>query len=188
MPIADFFETWRGGRGVRGHGYWGHLISWWEQRDNPNVLLFSYEHMTADPHRPMRKLAAFCGIPLDDDLLALTLERSSLEFMLRHKDRFDDAMMRKVSEERAKLPPGSDSAKVRKGEVRRRPSELPPEVQRGHVDDLGRDGDAQGWAQLYAALEADVQRRHALERRAALANNHENGLMMCDLGASKSAS
>ena len=37
--------------------------------------------------------------------------------MLAHKDRFDDAMMRKMSEERCNLPPGSDSAKVREGRV-----------------------------------------------------------------------
>ncbi|HEY2707865.1 MAG TPA: sulfotransferase domain-containing protein [Caulobacteraceae bacterium] len=97
--------------------YWHHLISWWEQRDNPSVLLLSYEHMSADPEGAVRRLAAFCGIPLDDELLALTLERSSLAFMLEHKDRFDDAMMRGVSEVRCHLPPGGDSAKVRAGKV-----------------------------------------------------------------------
>src|SRR5262249_1833292 len=59
----------------------------------------------------------FCGIPLDDQLLALTLERASLAFMLAHKDRFDDLMMRELSEARCGLPPGSDAAKVRKGGV-----------------------------------------------------------------------
>ena len=75
-------------------------------RENPDVLLLSYEHMTVEPEANMRRLAAFCGIALDDDLLALTLERSSLAFMLAHKDRFDDLMMRKVSEERGRLPAG----------------------------------------------------------------------------------
>jgi hypothetical protein len=41
----------------------------------------------------------------------------SLDFMLRHKDRFDDAMMRKISEGHCNLPPGGDSSKVRKGGV-----------------------------------------------------------------------
>ena len=59
---------------------------------------------------------AVCGYALDDELLAITLEHSSLAFMQAHKDRFDDAMLRARSEEEV-LPPGSDSAKVRAGQV-----------------------------------------------------------------------
>ncbi len=108
--------------------YWNHLVSWWNQRDNPDVLIFTYEQMVADPEASIRRLAAFCDLPLDDELLALTLEQSSIDFMLRHKDRYDDAMMRALSEERCGLPPGSDSAKVRKGGVGGHVKELPPEV------------------------------------------------------------
>jgi hypothetical protein len=139
--------------------YWRHLISWWEQRANPDVLLLSYEHMTEAPEANIRRLAAFCGLPLDDALLALTLERSSLAFMLAHKDRFDDLMMRQVSEARCNLPPGSDAAKVRKGGVGGHRAELPPEV--------GAAFDAM-WTKLvtpatgfadYAELEAELRRR-----------------------------
>jgi Sulfotransferase domain len=161
VSIADFFEgRWRAG-GAEGHGYWHHLISWWEQRDNPDVLLFSYEHMTVEPEAHIHRLAAFCGIALDDALLALTLDRSSLSFMLQHKDRFDDFMMRSMSEARCNLPPGSDSAKVRKGGVGGHRQELPDEVSAAM--------DAE-WAELvtpktgfadYAALEAELRRRHA---------------------------
>ena len=93
--------------------YWGHLVSWWGQRDNPAVLLLSYEGMIADPEAGVRRLASFAGIPLDDDLLALTLKHASRDFMLAHQDRFDDLMIRRISEARCNLPPGSDSAKVR---------------------------------------------------------------------------
>jgi hypothetical protein len=86
--------------------------------------------------------------------------------MLAHKDRFDDAMMRRVSEERCNLPPGSDSAKVRKGGVGGYRTELPA--------DLVAKLDAR-WAELvtpatgfadYTALEAAVRvlggdRRHS---------------------------
>ncbi len=109
-----------------GHHYLHHLVSWWQQRDNPNVLLISYEHMTADPVTSLRKLADFCGIALDDALLALALERSSLSYMLQYKDRFDDAMMRKLSERTCNLPAGSDSAKVRKGGVAMLPRSVCP--------------------------------------------------------------
>jgi hypothetical protein len=142
-------------------GYWHHLNSWWAQRDNPDVLLMSYEQMTADPAARIRRIAAFCGIPLDAELLALTLERSSLAFMLQHKDLFDDAMMRRVSELRCNLPPGGDSAKVRKGGSGGHLLEMPASV--------AAAVDAK-WAELtapvvgfasYAALDAALRSRPA---------------------------
>ncbi len=96
-------------------GYWKHLVSWWEQRNNPDVLLLCYEHMLEQPEESIRRIAAFCEIPIDGDLLALVLERSSISYMLEHKDKFDDLMMREISESVADLPAGSDSAKVRQG-------------------------------------------------------------------------
>ena len=128
VPIAEFARVTTLTERKDAGGYWNHLLSWWAQRDNPDVLLLSYEHMTADPETGVRRLAAFCGIPLDDELLTLTLERTSLTFMLAHKDRFDDAMMRRLSETRANLPPGGDSAKVRKGGVGGHAGELPAAV------------------------------------------------------------
>lgn len=129
VSIGDFARArLAAGGGVGGQDYWRHLISWWEQRDNPDVLIFAYEHMTADPAAHIRRLATFCGIALDDGLLALTLEHTTLDFMLRHKDRFDDALMRRLSEQRCNLPPGSDSAKVRKGGVGGHHAELPEEI------------------------------------------------------------
>ena len=161
VSIGDFCAgRWMMG-GPEGGGYWHHLVSWWEQRENPDVLVFSYEQMTLDPVAHIRRLAAFCNIPLDDALLAMTLERSSLDFMLAHKDRFDDFLMRSLSEERCNLPPGSDSAKVRKGGVGGHRRELPPAV--------GAVLDAE-WSRLvtpklgfadYAALEAELGRNQS---------------------------
>lgn len=108
--------------------YWSHLISWWGERDNPDVLLLSYEAMTLDAEVSIRRVAAFSGLALDDDLLALTLERSSLRYMLEHKDQFDDLLMREAAERRCHLPRGSDSSKVRKGGVGGHRQELSPEI------------------------------------------------------------
>lgn len=103
--------------GDGGRRYWRHLTSWWSQRDADNVLLMAYEHMLADPASTVRRVAEFCGIPLDDELLALTLERSSISYMLGHKDRFDDLLMRGLAERVAGVPPDSDAAKVREGKA-----------------------------------------------------------------------
>jgi hypothetical protein len=120
VSIEDFAASW-----IEPGDYWKHLVGWWNVRGEPNVLVFTYEGMIADPAGAIRRLASFSGLPLDDDLLELTLERSSIGYMLAHKDRFDDAMIREVSEARCNLPPGSDSAKVRKGGVGGHKAELP---------------------------------------------------------------
>jgi hypothetical protein len=158
VSIAEFSKGWLSDR-ADGGGYWNHLLSWWAQRDNPDVLLLSYERMTAEPLGHIRRLAAFCRISLDDELQALTLERTSLAYMLAHKDRFDDAMMRRLSEEKVGLPPGSDSAKVRKGGVGGHASELPQDVAAA-VDARWTEAIATktGFAD-YAALEAALAAR-----------------------------
>ena len=156
VSITEFTESRLAAR-PDGSDYWSHLVSWWNQRHNPSVLVLSYEHMTAEPRRNIERVAAFCGIPLNHSLLELTLERTSLGYMLAHKDRFDDLMMRQLSEVRCNLPPGSDSAKVRKGGVGGHQHELPSQV--------AADLDAR-WAAVvaptlgftdYAALEAAVR-------------------------------
>ncbi|HSV03837.1 MAG TPA: sulfotransferase domain-containing protein [Phenylobacterium sp.] len=127
VSIGEFGMTWSG-RAERGSAYWSHLTGWWGRRDDPNVLLLSYEQMLADAEGTIRRVAAFCGLPLDQALLELTLERSSIGFMLEHKSKFDDLLMRTASERRCNLPPGSDSAKVRKGGSGAGRQELPPEI------------------------------------------------------------
>ena len=96
-------------------GYYKHLKSWWSRRNDDDVLFLAYEHMLDDPHGTIVRIADFTNIELDDELLAITLKHSSREYMLRYRDRFDDAMLRKQSEELVGLPPGSDSSKVTAG-------------------------------------------------------------------------
>jgi len=160
ISMAEFAEGWIA-RAATGGDYWTHLLSWWAERDNPDVLVLSYEGMTADPGAAIRRVAAFSGLALDDDLLALTLERSSFDFMLAHKDRFDDLLMRTASEARLNLPPGSDSAKVRKGGSGGHRAELSPQIAAA-LDAKWREvvTPATGFAD-YAALEAEVRRRGA---------------------------
>jgi hypothetical protein len=155
VSIAEFAENWIA-QGTGGGDYWSHLLTWWNARHNPDVLILSYEGMTAEPEATIRQVAAFCDLALDDELLALTLERSSFGFMLTHKDRFDDAMMRATSEIRCNLPPGSDSAKIRKGGSGGHKAELPPAIAAA-LDAKWADivAPATGFAN-YAALEAAV--------------------------------
>ena len=113
VPIDEFVEA----QMMREDSYFKHLLSWWPRRNEPDVLFLAYELMQRNSSETVQRIAEFIGIDLDEDLLALTLEHSCLPFMLTHKDRFDDALMRKKSEEVSNLPTGSDSAKVREGKI-----------------------------------------------------------------------
>ena len=96
--------------------YYHHFISWWPQRNNDRVLYLVYEDMKENLNGNIKKISEFAEIELDDDLLAITEKHSNFSFMIDFKDRFDDAMLREQSEGRV-LPLGSDSSKVRVGEV-----------------------------------------------------------------------
>jgi len=102
---------------ARPDGYFQHLLSWWARRNDPDVLFLAYERMLKEARVTIARIAEFISVALDDELLDLTLQHSTIEFMLAHKDRFDDALMRKASEQHCGLAPGSDSAKVREGKA-----------------------------------------------------------------------
>lgn len=127
VSIDEFARTrFIGARTER--SYWHHLASWWERREDENVFLLSYEGMKEDPSATIRRVAAFCEIDSDDELLAVALEKSSFAYMLEHKSKFDDLLMRELSERVGGLPPGSDASKVREGRVGGYTAELGDEV------------------------------------------------------------
>jgi hypothetical protein len=160
VPMADFYTDWASDE--FGSNYWLHLLSWWRQRDNPDVLLLTYEHIIDAPEQHIRMLADFCGIALDDDLLALTLERSSLAYMLEHKEKFADPMMRALTERRCGFASGSDSAKVRKGGVGGHKKELEPEIAERIDAAWAEHVEPETGFADYAALDAEIRRRNAV--------------------------
>ncbi len=114
--------------GSEGGDYWTHLLSWWDRRNDPDVLFLAYEHMKEDLAGTIRRVATFMGIRLDDELLAITKEHASLAFMQQHKDRFDDKLIRERAVAVEGLPAGSNSSKVRTGQVGEARRLLGPEV------------------------------------------------------------
>lgn len=143
LSLYHFFENWffepgtitvedfahkryfrHGAANPEGGDYWSHFNSWWAVRNEPNVLLLGYENMKKDWPGTIARIADFLDIPLDDELAAIVGRQSSLAYMLEHKDRFDDLIMRRISAERAHIPLDSDSAKVRQGKVGAHKEEL----------------------------------------------------------------
>ncbi len=108
--------------------YWQSLISWWEQRHNPDVLLLCYEDMQADLPAAVRRIAAFMQIELDTELEEIVLRQSSKEFMLAHQDQFDEKHYRRRTEALGGLPADSISLKVMPGHNHRSRYRLSPQT------------------------------------------------------------
>ena len=136
--------------------YFKHLVSWWPRRSDENVLFLAYEQMRQDLEGTIHKVARFSGIAMDSELLALTMEHASLPFMQAHIDRFDDRLLRDLTELEV-LPHGSDSAKVRTGQVGEHQEGLGADV----IEEIEREWAEQitpvlGYANYEALLEALV--------------------------------
>jgi hypothetical protein len=102
---------------VEFRSYYTHLASWWPRRAEPDVLLLAYEQMNADPERAVRRVAGYVGFGGDEERIAVACEQSSFASMSANKDKYDDSMMRRRSEQVCDLPPGGESDKVRAGGV-----------------------------------------------------------------------
>jgi hypothetical protein len=116
-PGSIDIETLGRVRFVEGRSYYTHLASWWPHRHDGNVLLLAYEQMKDDHEGTVRRVAEFIGFGDDDERITIAIEESSLASMKAHHDKYDDLLMRERSEAVCDLPLGSDSAKVRSGEV-----------------------------------------------------------------------
>lgn len=112
----EAFTRWRWPREEMGeHGFWFHLLSWWEQRSDPDVLLLCYEDMKEDLPGTVRRVARFMDVEVDVALLELVVHQSSRAFMLEHARHFDEAPFRRRAEGLGILPFDVDAAKVTPG-------------------------------------------------------------------------
>lgn len=119
-------------------GYWYHLTSWWEQSQNPEVLLLCYEDMRVNPSATIQRIARFMGIVLDDSLLDIVLRHSSREFMLAHQHQFDEHHLRDIGGKRAGLPPPINSSKVTPGVSNGNRYKLSPELKQ-ELDEIWQE-------------------------------------------------
>jgi aminoglycoside 3-N-acetyltransferase len=118
--------------------YWGHLASWWEHRNDANVLLLCYEDMKEDLPRAVQAIAGFIGCRLDEALLDCVTKQSSIEFMRAHNEKFDGHILRGAIDKLCGFPPGGRTTKVRNGRVGEHLCELPRAIS-DEMDRLWRE-------------------------------------------------
>lgn len=124
IPLDVFIRD----RVIPNQGYWYHIVTWWEQRENENILFLCFEDMKEDLLRTVQVVAQFMGIVLDDDLLDIVVRQSSKEFMLAHKSQFTGHRVQKFFEQRGGASIAPDSGKVTTGTPNDERYQLSPEL------------------------------------------------------------
>ncbi|PCI27448.1 MAG: sulfotransferase [SAR324 cluster bacterium] len=110
------------------NAYWLHLLSWWQQLHNPNVLILCFEDLKKDLSKYIPLIAHFINCELDQELQDIVLRQSSFEFMKKHEHKFDEHITRGKREKVMGLPSNADVSKIRKGDVGDAYLELPDSV------------------------------------------------------------
>lgn len=105
-----------------------HILAFWEQRHEENVLAFCYENMKADLSGTIERVAKFIGIELDDELKQIVLKQSDIKFMQAHKEQFEDHLIRKARSAAMRLPLDGQLNKVRNGQVGESKAAVPDEI------------------------------------------------------------
>ena len=108
--------------------YWHHLTSWWPWRDHEKVLMYCYEDMQPKIKSIVADVSRMEGIELTDDLLELTLELSSHDFMRENGQQFDEHATQAALDKICRLPPGGQASKVRRNVAGQKSAAITPEI------------------------------------------------------------
>ncbi|HEX5868809.1 MAG TPA: sulfotransferase domain-containing protein [Longimicrobium sp.] len=87
LSASEFFSRFMAGQVLYG-SWFEHVGRWLRNEDRLNVLVVTYEELSADLEAAVKRIADFCGITIDPAAMPRILERCSFAFMREHDDRF----------------------------------------------------------------------------------------------------
>ena len=70
-----------------GKNYFDHLVSWWPKRNDPNVLMLTFEDMLEDLESAVRAVSSLMDID-DEASITNAVKMSRFEFMKQHQQKF----------------------------------------------------------------------------------------------------
>lgn len=91
--------------------YYDHLLSWWEHRNDSNVLFLFFEDMKDDLESFVKKVAAFMGVQ-DEAKIKKAVEMSSFKFMKENERKFSEVRIARCRNKSIGLPEGVIPSKV----------------------------------------------------------------------------
>jgi aryl sulfotransferase len=86
VEIREFFHAWLDSDGAPMGSFWDHVQSWWDLRNEPNVLLMHFAAMKADMPAEIRRVAAFLDIDIDESRWPTIVEHCTFDYMKKHGD------------------------------------------------------------------------------------------------------
>lgn len=118
ISLHEFVKDFRLARGLPQNkmdaSYFLHLLSWWEHRNDPNVLFLFFEDMKDDLKSVVRMVAAFIGIE-DEEKINKAVEMSSFEFMKKNERKFSDVRFARYRNKACGVPDDAVPSKVATG-------------------------------------------------------------------------
>src|SRR5688572_4205456 len=115
---------------IPAHDIHKHIMAFWNRRNDKDVLPLCYENIKADMSHTIERVAAFIGIPLDEELREIVLRQSDIKFMQEHKDQFEDHIIRKARGAAMRMPLDGRLNKVRNGKVGESKQVVPDEIKK----------------------------------------------------------
>lgn len=82
--VRAYFHEWLDRDGYPVGPFWAHVRSWWDIRDLDNVLLVHFAALKRDLAGEMRRVAAFLGARVREDLWPAVVERCTFDYMRRN--------------------------------------------------------------------------------------------------------
>jgi hypothetical protein len=109
LSLSEFFSRFMAGQVLYG-SWFEHVAAWLRNKDRLNVLVLTYEELSADLEAGVKRIADFCGITIDPAAMPRILERCSFAFMREHDARF-------VGEQWPRNPAAPETPFIRQGQV-----------------------------------------------------------------------
>ncbi len=85
--LGEFFSRFMAGQVPCG-SWFEHIAGWLRNKDRLNVLVVTYEELSADLEAGVKRIADFLGITIDPAAMPRILERCSFAFMREHDAKF----------------------------------------------------------------------------------------------------
>lgn len=69
--------------------FWPCIQSWWEAREQPNIMLLHYNNLKTDFEGEARRVADFLGIEVAEDVWPAIVEHCNIDYMREQAKKFD---------------------------------------------------------------------------------------------------
>jgi aryl sulfotransferase len=92
--VVAYYHRWLDEDGYPAWPFFSNIASWWEVREQANVLLLHFDALKADLAGEMRWIAAFLDIPIVVDRWPALLENCTFVYMRAHADEFADRLQK----------------------------------------------------------------------------------------------